>query len=272
MRHICAIILAAASALQYAPAADTPAAPDFSSYPQTAAFLYFTRGHANASWHLHQRTNLLAISAFHRGDDCALQYFVTESGQESDYRDVYDWAKQASQRKQLSETNLTGLRAALRDLPPQNLSPPIERLVIVSFRDGTNWVTRSYDSIALPKAMRQIYEIVGERFESKSTPPPDPIAALVAGLGSSWQWNNGLFPVLGLPATASTEEVVARVFRMKEERIPKILEIRKVQIKDSLPADAIYTAVLIETDSGRKIVLLRYLPPAGGWWTRVYGA
>lgn len=43
--------------------------------------------------------------------------------------------------------------------------PP--RLVIVSFRDGKRWVTRTYDNDALPPAMRQIYGIIGERFESK---------------------------------------------------------------------------------------------------------
>jgi hypothetical protein len=60
---------------------------------------------------------------------------------------------------QLSETDLKTLRAAMRDLPPESVSPPIERLVIVSFRDGTNWVTRSYDTGNLPKSMCPIYDI-----------------------------------------------------------------------------------------------------------------
>jgi hypothetical protein len=94
----------------------------------------------------------------------------------------------------------------------------------------------------------------------------------------SWhgQWNHGPFPKLGLTATASTEEVVARVFQMTgfdngHVSTHKILETRKVQIKDSLPPDAVYTAVLVETDLGRKIVLLRYESSAVGWWSRVYG-
>ena len=46
--------------------------------------------------------------------------------------------------EQLSETDLTSLRSAIHDLPAESVSPPIERLIIVSFREGTNWVTRSY--------------------------------------------------------------------------------------------------------------------------------
>jgi hypothetical protein len=165
MRHVLAILLLLVCASVHA--ADKVADPDFSKYPQSASFVAFTRGHTNAAWHLHQRTNLLAISAFPRGDRFALQYCVTESGQESDHRNVYNWAVQASHWKQIAETNLTSLRSAIRRLPGESVSPPIERLVIVSFREGTNWVTRSYDSDALPKPMRQIYDIVGERFESR---------------------------------------------------------------------------------------------------------
>ena len=92
---------------------------------------------------------------------------MTESGQERDHRNVYDMPNQASHGKQITETNLTTLRSAIRQLPAESMSPPIERLVIVSFRAGTNWITRSYDYDALPEPMRQIYDIVGERSESR---------------------------------------------------------------------------------------------------------
>jgi hypothetical protein len=148
-------------AIESVHAADKVSAPDFSKYPQTG-------GQTNAAWHLHQRTNLLAITAYPAGGRCALQYFVTESGQASDHRNVYNGPIQSSRRKQLLETNLTSLRAAIRELPAESVLPPIERLVIVSFRDGTNWVTRSYDDDALPKPMRRIYDIIGEQSESKN--------------------------------------------------------------------------------------------------------
>jgi hypothetical protein len=164
MRYLLAILLIAACASFRSEAA--PTAPDFSKYPQTESFMYYLSGQTNAAWNL-QRTNLLMISAFPSGGGYALQYFVKESGRERDHRFVYDWAVQASHGKQIAETNLAALRSAVRQLPAESVSPPIERLVIVSFREGTNWLTRTYDSDVLPKPMRQIYDIIGERFESK---------------------------------------------------------------------------------------------------------
>lgn len=179
MRHIFLILFV--FAFESVRGADKPSAPDFSKYPQTEAFSHYVGIHTNiafhlgrtnlliipqAAWHL-GRTNLLMISAFPDGDRYAVQYFVTESGQESDRRYVHNWALQASNGKQIADTSLMTLRSAIRQLPAESVSPPIERLVIVSFREGTNWITRSYDSGALPKPMRQIYDIVGERFESR---------------------------------------------------------------------------------------------------------
>jgi len=145
---------------------DKLAAPDFSQYPQTAAFKYCIGRHTDGVWHL-QRKNLLMITESPAGGRCALQYFVTESGQESGHRNVYDIPGQVSHGKQITETNFTALRSAIRQLPAESMSPPVERLVIVSFRAGTNWITRSYDYDALPEPMRQIYDIVGERSESR---------------------------------------------------------------------------------------------------------
>jgi hypothetical protein len=153
------------SSLETPAQAQSPA-PDFSNYPQTESFRAFLRSQTNAAEHL-QRADLLAISAFPKGDGIALQYVVTEAGQESDRRNVFSWALQASHWRPLSEEELNNLRSAIHELPVESKSPPVERLVIVSFREGTNWVTRSYDSDALPKSMRQIYDVIGERFESR---------------------------------------------------------------------------------------------------------
>jgi hypothetical protein len=40
--------------------------------------------------------------------------------------------------------------------------------VITSFRSGTNWVTRIYDSERLPESMKTIMGIIGEREEAHS--------------------------------------------------------------------------------------------------------
>ena len=164
MRYIFVILFVLA--FESVRADDKLAAPDFSKYPQSGAFKHCIGRHTNAAWH-RQRTNLLMITESPAGGRCAIQYFVTESGQESDHPNVYDMPNQASHRKQITETNLTALRSAIRQLPAESVSPPIERLVIVSFRAGTNWITRSYDYDALPEPMRQIYDIVRERSESR---------------------------------------------------------------------------------------------------------
>ncbi len=153
--------------IQTARADDKTTALDFSRYSQTEAFRYYFTLHS-ASWNL-QHTNLLAISAFPTGGGFALQYSVSGSGQERDWRDVYNWAIQASHERKLSTDDQKSLRSAISLLPAHSELPPIDRLVIVSFRDGTNWVTRSYDDQSLPDAMRKIYGIVGERFEMKSS-------------------------------------------------------------------------------------------------------
>jgi hypothetical protein len=107
-----------------------------------------------------------------------------------------------------------------------------------------------------------------------ATRQPDPIEALVDRLSSSHgMWTNGMFPKLDLPATASAEQVVARVFKMisfDKGRVKshRILETREIRIRGPLPDT--YTALLVDTDFGRKIVLLQYTSPSVGWWSRVF--
>ena len=145
---------------------DKLSAPDFSGYPQTEAFQQFINGQTNANWNLIHRTNLLTIVYFFRNDAVGLQYFVYDSGKESDVRNVYNFAFEDSHQKQLDETQLQNLRSAIKELPAKNILPPIRQLVVVSFKDGTNWVTHSYDRTNLPPAMHKIHNIIGERFET----------------------------------------------------------------------------------------------------------
>jgi hypothetical protein len=102
----------------------------------------------------------------------------------------------------------------------------------------------------------------------------DPIDRLVEQLSSTHGlWQNGISPALDLPGTASTEQVVALVFEkwgfdaghVKQHRI---LETRQVRIAGSLPD--VYTAVLVDTDMGRKIVLIQGTGTNPKWWSRVY--
>jgi hypothetical protein len=99
----------------------------------------------------------------------------------------------------------------------------------------------------------------------------DPITTLVEKISASHGlWLNGIYPILGLPATASTDEVIARMFEMTsfaEGRVKqyRILETRLVQVSGDT-----YIAALVRTELGDKIVLLRYAGTPMGWWSRVY--
>jgi hypothetical protein len=105
---------------------------------------------------------------------------------------------------------------------------------------------------------------------------PDPIDHLVADFSASYGlWENGIFPILGLPETASSEQVIKKTFEMTgfdkgHLTSYKIVEIRQVHIRGSLPD--LYTAALVQTDLGEKIVLFKYDGPKVGWWSRVYDA
>ncbi len=170
MRTISTSFLIFILTIQWARATDKATAPDFSVYPQTDAFRSDIGLQTNTAWSLHYK-NLLVISAFCHG--FTLEYFVNESGEESDVREVYDWAGQASHGKQLSEVEIKGLRSAIEELPVESSMPPLNRLLVVSFRQGTNVVTRSYDRQALPSAVHRIFDIIGEKFETKGEKWPE---------------------------------------------------------------------------------------------------
>jgi hypothetical protein len=106
----------------------------------------------------------------------------------------------------------------------------------------------------------------------------DPIDRLVAKLtASGGMWRNGLFPVLGLTATAMPKQVINRYFSMGlplgQAPDYKILEIREVHIpiRGMIEPDS-YMAALLWTSTGEKILLFQYQGSAVGWWSRVYDA
>ena len=102
---------------------------------------------------------------------------------------------------------------------------------------------------------------------------PDSIDRLVSRLSSDHSWEQGDYCGLGLPATNSTEQVVSRVLAVsgsdkKHVTTYTILKVREVSIPGSLPG--IYTAVLVDTDLGRKVVLLNRVGLDRDWWYRVF--
>ena len=143
-------------------AAEQPTAPDMSSYPQTEAFKRYVDGQTNGAPHVQ---HLLAISEFSDAGLVAKRYELTGDGAQ-----FYESMTIRPEGpifgicggpipSKLTDTQLIAVASALHQLPPTNSLPPIDELVLVSFRLGTDWITHSYDKRRLPKAMRQIYDI-----------------------------------------------------------------------------------------------------------------
>jgi len=159
MRSFLATVALASFLLARSIYADEPTTPDFSRYPQTPAFKdAFNSGLRDS--------DILGISAFAGGAGFVLQYRVTDKGQEFDVRDVPDFALEASHSKQLSSDQMKSLIAAIAELPSKNVYGPAGNLVVVRIRQGATIITRCYDGKDLPKAMHDIYAIIGERFET----------------------------------------------------------------------------------------------------------
>jgi hypothetical protein len=104
---------------------------------------------------------------------------------------------------------------------------------------------------------------------------PDAIDSFVAALSADgWLWENGMDAIRVTQAT-TPEEVVSETLRMAKFEAGlvtsyQILNIREVHIPDTC------TAVLVDTNLGRMIVLMQYIKGNGStpghWWRRIYDA
>ncbi len=99
----------------------------------------------------------------------------------------------------------------------------------------------------------------------------DPIDRLMTELSHEGFTSYIFFPI-ELSKTASPQECIAVLTTRGNLSNPQFLEVR--QLRDSL--EVAYTAVLLNTTSGRKIVLLRPDPPSKSgrdqWYFRIYDA
>jgi hypothetical protein len=156
-------------------AGDPSKAPAMSTYPRSALFRNYVDGQMNGTQHVQ---HLLVISEFGDAGLTAKSYVLPKDGKQY-YRTVslsppaklgppiLEGGSQFT--PSLDETELSAMASAIHEMPATNALPPVDDLVLVSFHQGTNWVTHSYDKRALPKVIGQIYVIRQDRFTRNFT-------------------------------------------------------------------------------------------------------
>jgi hypothetical protein len=106
----------------------------------------------------------------------------------------------------------------------------------------------------------------------------DPIDRLMARLQTetkSITFTSYPFSPIDLPATASSEQLISALsergdFQKLHVTKVRIVLTRTVQTPEDIPPRWHHTAVLLESDAGQKIVLLR--PLHSGWYFKIYDA
>ena len=104
----------------------------------------------------------------------------------------------------------------------------------------------------------------------------DPIERLMAKIPNENSRNieSYFFRPIALPHTASAEMLISNLTTRGALHSPKILEVRQTHTTPKagydIPVEN-FTAVLLDADAGRKIVLLRPLS-TNDWYFRIYDA
>ena len=153
-----------------ATAAEPPSFPDLSGYGFADAITtQWLHPHRHQGEGLkHKWEPLLALTAFQ--EHWVVEYFTGPKGQ--NYSQINTgMGLKGTMGKELKASDITRLRELLRDLPATNTLPPKERLVLLSHRDGTNWVTRAFDAGNCSKPLAEIFQLIGE-YPSKSGSAP----------------------------------------------------------------------------------------------------
>lgn len=102
----------------------------------------------------------------------------------------------------------------------------------------------------------------------------DPIAELALELRvSSGSWVNGLSPIITLPPTATVEQVAAEYFKktgFDAGRVQRFDVLRTSNVALQVHSTNTMCAALVDTDLGRKILLMEPTSPAPSWWTKCF--
>jgi hypothetical protein len=106
-----------------------------------------------------------------------LRYVIAEDGKAIEGIDHGTGALEDPHHRTLSKAELRELASTIQHLPSTNHYSWLHSMVIVSHRDGTNWVTHSYtrhrsdDDSPEASALRKLLKIIGERPEANEVHP-----------------------------------------------------------------------------------------------------
>ena len=129
-------------------------------YPQSANFDYVIERH----WHNPER-NLFLSDWFFNGTTNSAMGCSVENVTNAEVCTVYSGSMtQSAGLSAISPARLARFQTALRALPPgESVAPPLNRLLIVSFHDGSQWTTRIYDRAHPPDQLVQLVKVAGFR-------------------------------------------------------------------------------------------------------------
>ena len=142
-----------------APSQPGVAAVLLARYPQIGAAVL--ESHLSADSNVKKWNLILDMTQFSGGTSNSSQSCrVSADGRVSE-----SWFDQSDgkegYRYSLSSSEFQRLTEAIDRLPDGTDLPSLDRLVIVSYRSGTNWVTSMYDIAHLPRRANSLFHICG---------------------------------------------------------------------------------------------------------------
>jgi hypothetical protein len=97
-----------------------------------------------------------------------VDYEVTTGGYSMNRREVFNWAFQDERWHKIKDEEMVELWALVKGLPAEEENVPADKRLVVEYKDGAQWVRRTYRWDVLPQNFERIYELLGgERFETK---------------------------------------------------------------------------------------------------------
>ena len=146
-----------------------PIGGPFAPYPPSPALSAVVDTHKEAGADPRDELALLTTWFLDGDPRVAMMCSVQPTGHVSTYRYIHEYGIQPGRRAELVPNQMSALAEAVGQLPPSQ-RPPLDRLLIVSFRQRESgaWVTRTYDRTDPPAAVVGLFALTSAPLQ------PDP--------------------------------------------------------------------------------------------------